>query len=90
MKLVHLRRYFGDGHVPLWRKLMLVAAAAYVVMPLDGIPDVVPLIGWLDDVGAVAAALSFLVRDVRKHAAEAAPAALSAGSGVQRIEASSP
>lgn len=28
-------------------------SAAYVVSPLDVIPDFIPVLGWLDDVGAI-------------------------------------
>lgn len=29
--------------------ITITGALAYVVMPLDAIPDVIPIIGWLDD-----------------------------------------
>lgn len=39
--------------------LTLVALALlYVISPLDAVPDVLPFIGWLDDLAAVAAVLS--------------------------------
>jgi uncharacterized membrane protein YkvA (DUF1232 family) len=76
MNLLHVRRYLASPAVPRWRKLLGVLAAVYVVLPVDLVPDVLPLIGWLDDVGVVAAVLAFLVRDMRRHAAgdELAPA----------------
>ncbi len=62
-----LWRYVRDGRVPLWRKLVGVAAVAYLIWPFDLIPDFIPLIGWLDDAGVLMAAALFLVRDVRLH-----------------------
>jgi uncharacterized membrane protein YkvA (DUF1232 family) len=50
-----------------------VLAAAYVVMPFDVIPDALPVLGWLDDVGAVTLALGLFRRDLARHAALAAP-----------------
>lgn len=29
--------------------LIFLAAIAYIVWPLDVIPDVIPIIGWIDD-----------------------------------------
>ena len=62
-----LWRYLRDPGVATWRKLAGVAAVAYVVWPLDLIPDAIPVLGWLDDVGIVAAAAAFLVAEVRRH-----------------------
>ena len=62
-----LWRYLRDPGVAAWRKLAGVAAVAYVVSPLDLIPDGIPVLGWLDDVGIVAAAAAFLVTEVRRH-----------------------
>ncbi len=68
---MHVRdidRYFRDGQVSLAKKGLALAAVAYGVMPLDAIPDVIPLFGWLDDVGIIAAVTAYLWRDVKKHA----------------------
>lgn len=59
--------YLRDPGVASWRKLAGVAAVAYVIWPLDLIPDAIPVLGWLDDVGIVAAAAAFLVAEVRRH-----------------------
>ncbi|MGO9830792.1 MAG: YkvA family protein [Myxococcaceae bacterium] len=69
-RMLHkLWRYLRDGRVPLWRKLVGVAAVAYLVWPFDLIPDFIPILGWLDDAGVLTAAAVFLVRDVRLHEA---------------------
>ena len=62
-----LWRYLRDPGVAVWRKLAGVAAVAYVIWPLDLIPDGIPVLGWLDDVGILAAAAAFLVAEVRRH-----------------------
>lgn len=64
-----LRRYFKDPSVSAWRKLAGVGALAYLVMPLDVVPDIVPFFGVLDDIGLLSAAAMFMVREVKKHAA---------------------
>jgi uncharacterized membrane protein YkvA (DUF1232 family) len=48
----HLRlawRLFWDRRVPLWAKLVPMAALAYVVSPVDFLPDFVIGLGQLDD-----------------------------------------
>lgn len=52
--LLLLGRLFKDSRVPLAEKAMLVGAIAYVISPLDLIPDVIPVIGQVDDLYLVA------------------------------------
>lgn len=42
---------------PLWAKTVIVGALSYFILPTDAIPDIVPLAGYTDDLGALAAAL---------------------------------
>ncbi len=56
LSLVHLPnffklfwRLFKDGRVGLTPKLLLFLLVAYVVMPLDLLPDLIPGLGQLDD-----------------------------------------
>jgi uncharacterized membrane protein YkvA (DUF1232 family) len=46
-----------DPRVPGSRKALLGAAAAYVVSPIDLVPDVIPLVGALDDVAILVLAM---------------------------------
>ncbi len=68
MTLGELRAYLTDPQVGKARKLLLVAAFAYVVLPFDAIPDVIPIFGWLDDIGVLGAAAAFLLSDARRVA----------------------
>ena len=46
---------------PTWAKTVIYGVLAYFIAPLDAIPDVTPVIGYVDDLGALAAALSMVV-----------------------------
>ena len=43
------RAVLGDPRTPRWSKVLLAAAIAYALSPIDLIPDFVPVIGHLDD-----------------------------------------
>jgi uncharacterized membrane protein YkvA (DUF1232 family) len=51
-----------DPRVPAAQKLILVGIAGYVVLPLDLIPDFVPVLGQLDDVAIVLLGLDLFIR----------------------------
>ena len=69
MHPLHVIRYFKDSAVPRWRKWVGLLAVLYVLSPIDVIPDVLPVIGWLDDLGVIGLALGFVTRDVAKYEA---------------------
>jgi uncharacterized membrane protein YkvA (DUF1232 family) len=63
--LSHLRvsvRLLREPRVPLLFKIIPLLAAGYVISPLDFIPDVLPIIGQLDDLGIVYIALEAFLR----------------------------
>ncbi len=70
MNLRHVGQYLRSSTVPTWRKLIGLVAVVYVVSPVDLIPDVMPVIGWLDDLGVVGLAVGFITRDISKFAAK--------------------
>jgi uncharacterized membrane protein YkvA (DUF1232 family) len=57
-----LGRMLRDPRVARRPKLALGLAAAYVAMPIDLVPDFVPVAGQLDDAVVVACALRFALR----------------------------
>ncbi|QRK13725.1 DUF1232 domain-containing protein [Archangium violaceum] len=64
-------RYVRDPRVPLWRRLAGLFAIIYFVVPVDVLPDFLPILGWLDDVGVLSAAAFFMVREVQRYQPEA-------------------
>jgi len=73
MNATDVALYLRDGAVPWWKKGVGIFAALYVVCPLDLIPDWIPMIGWLDDLGVLGICAWYFVRQVKKHAAQRAP-----------------
>lgn len=60
--VVLLRRLMGDRRVPRWTRWLLGATIAYLVVPIDLVPDVIPVAGQLDDVIVVGLVLRAVVR----------------------------
>jgi uncharacterized membrane protein YkvA (DUF1232 family) len=46
-------RLLRDRRVPIWPKAFLAGAFGYVILPFDLLPDVIPLVGRLDDLTVV-------------------------------------
>ena len=34
----------------LWKVALIILAALYIIFPIDFIPDIIPVIGWIDDI----------------------------------------
>lgn len=60
--LILFKRLLSDGRVSPARKLALAAVVAYLALPLDLVPDFVPVAGQLDDAIIVALALGLALR----------------------------
>ena len=57
-----LYRGIHDPRVPWYVKLLTMLVVAYVVSPIDIIPDFIPVIGLLDEVILVPIALSLIMK----------------------------
>ena len=55
-----LYSYMKDPFVSWHRKAIVVMGLIYFISPIDTIPDIAPLIGYLDDLGVVTAIIKFL------------------------------
>jgi uncharacterized membrane protein YkvA (DUF1232 family) len=55
-----LYNYMLDSGVPWYRKSIVLGALIYFITPIDSVPDLVPLVGYLDDLGVITAVLKFL------------------------------
>jgi len=53
-----------DRDTPLPVKATLVGALAYFILPVDAIPDVLPVIGFTDDAAVLAAAINLVATHI--------------------------
>ncbi len=69
IRLLEMLRPLLTSEEPLSKTKMLAIAAAvlYVISTLDAVPDFLPLIGWLDDLGVIAMVLRYVVGSVEKE-----------------------
>ncbi|CAN5833591.1 YkvA family protein [soil metagenome] len=63
-----------DPRTPLWVKGTAAAALAYFILPIDAIPDMLPIVGFSDDASVLAAAIaaisSHITAEHRKKATD--------------------
>jgi uncharacterized membrane protein YkvA (DUF1232 family) len=63
--------YLEPG-TPLWAKGVIVSALGYFISPIDAIPDVIPVVGYSDDLGVLVAALAavafYITDNVKENA----------------------
>ena len=59
--------FAGRYKMNKWNMSVIIGTIVYVVSPIDAIPDMIPLAGWLDDVTIVGYALSKLSEEIKKY-----------------------
>lgn len=61
-----------NPNIPIWARTSIYAALAYFISPIDGIPDVLPVVGFTDDFATLAAALvlvaMYITPDIKEQA----------------------
>jgi uncharacterized membrane protein YkvA (DUF1232 family) len=65
--ILALYRYMKDPIVKWYRKAIVVAALIYFIVPIDSIPDITPLFGYLDDLGVITALLKYLGSELMEY-----------------------
>ena len=54
-----------DPETPRWARAVIVGALGYFVFPADAIPDLAPVVGMVDDLGVITAALGTVALHVK-------------------------
>jgi uncharacterized membrane protein YkvA (DUF1232 family) len=68
-----------DRQTPMQVKAALLGALAYFVLPVDAMPDILPLLGYTDDALVLVTALRMVSGHIRDEHREAARQALARG-----------
>lgn len=57
---------------PAWAKAVIIAALGYFISPVDAIPDIIPVVGYADDLGVLVAAIAtvgtYITDDIKAKA----------------------
>ena len=72
-------RLLREPRVPLVLKALPIAGLAYVLSPLDFIPDVLPVVGQIDDLGLIIIAIEAFKRLSPHHVVTHHEAAIAQG-----------
>ncbi len=63
---------YQSERTPLWARRIIIGALAYLLSPIDGIPDLTPFIGFTDDLGIISFGLvsiaCYINNEVREKA----------------------
>jgi uncharacterized membrane protein YkvA (DUF1232 family) len=65
-----------DDDTPKWAKTIILGALGYFILPIDIIPDFIPVVGFADDVAAMTVALSAVILHIKDEHKEKANAIL--------------
>lgn len=58
-----LRKHLsGEQTLTIRDYIIIVAALLYLISPLDAIPDTIPVLGWLDDMGVITLAAGYIIK----------------------------
>ena len=59
----------GEYQIETWNLVKLIGAIMYVILPLDAVPDAIPVLGFTDDIAVVAEILKSMadiINDFKK------------------------
>ena len=70
-----LNKALETSRIPIPAKVLLVAALAYGIFPIDIVPDFIPILGMMDDVIVIISLIAASVRSIvaKQAAREAVP-----------------
>jgi uncharacterized membrane protein YkvA (DUF1232 family) len=54
-----------DAETPMRAKSVIAGALGYFILPLDAIPDVIPAVGFSDDLGALTLAVAIVAAHIK-------------------------
>ena len=55
-----LYAFMTDPHAPARGKAVAIGALLYFILPIDLVPDLIPIVGFVDDAAVIASAVAYL------------------------------
>lgn len=73
-----LKMYYAatDSDTPVWARTTIFGALGYFISPIDAIPDLVPVLGFTDDIGVLIAAAAAVAAHIKAEHMEQAQATI--------------
>jgi uncharacterized membrane protein YkvA (DUF1232 family) len=66
-KVITLFYTVRDPDTPAWAKSVIYGSLGYFIMPIDALPDIVPFIGYSDDLGVIVTATALILAHIKKE-----------------------
>ena len=64
----------SDSDTPAWARMRVWGALVYLGVPLDAVPDAIPVVGFADDLAAIGVALAAIAASIKPAHTERARA----------------
>jgi len=71
LRLRYLPAYLKDPSISPLKKGLLALAMIYIISPLDAIPEAIPIVGWLDDLGVLGILVASLLKELEDYGTSA-------------------
>ena len=65
--VVKMFKMLKDKNVSVGVKTLIIGGLAYFVSPVDAIPDIAPIVGYLDDAGVISATMAYIKYKVNRY-----------------------
>jgi uncharacterized membrane protein YkvA (DUF1232 family) len=62
-----------DNSKPVWVRWVAVFCLVYVISPIDFLPDIIPVIGWLDDIIVILTTVTSILSALRNSRTSVPP-----------------
>lgn len=64
-KALSMYHALQDQDTPAWAKGVIIGALGYFISPIDAVPDFTPVVGYADDLGALALAFGTVAAHIK-------------------------